>query len=118
MSRIKKIIELTKELNENCKHLKTPEGEQPTNWENEYPLNTFSGETKIELIQFIQTQIDKNKAELLESAGEIILVKAVSKFNSTPQIGESFDIEKHNHTNKMLNGMTDFIYKEIKSLLK
>ena len=67
MSRIKKIIELTKELNENCKHLETPEEEQPTNWENEYPLNTFKGEAKNELIQFVTKQIDKTKAEVKKS---------------------------------------------------
>ncbi len=44
---------------------------------------------------------------------QVVLVDAVIKFNSTPQIGEPFDIEKHNHTNKMLNEMCGYIYDEL-----
>jgi len=44
---------------------------------------------------------------------EICLVKATEKFNSTPQIGESFDMEKHNHANRMLNEMACYINDEL-----
>jgi len=33
------------------------------NWENLYPLNTFTGETKRELVEFVKTQRDKAREE-------------------------------------------------------
>jgi len=56
--------------------------------------------------------------ELKEILKKVILQDAVIKFNSTPQVGEKFDMEKHNHANKMLNGMNNYIYNELVSKLE
>lgn len=50
-----------------------------------------------------------NVVQLLE---EIIFTKAVSEFNSTPEVGEKFDVEKHNYANDLLNKHGKYIYDE------
>ena len=56
--------------------------------------------------------------EIKKIIEQIVLVEAVEKFNSVPEIGEKFDIEKHNHANMMLNNMNKFIYQELIKRLK
>lgn len=48
-----------------------------------------------------------------EIIAKVVLEEAVIKLNSAPKAGEPFDIEKHNHTNRMLNEMNGFIYDEL-----
>ena len=39
-------------------------------WENQYPLNTFSGETKKELREFISNLLSRQRAEIVEEMGK------------------------------------------------
>ena len=65
----------------------------------------------------LKVGVEKIKREQREEIKKIIkrvvLEEAVIKFNSTPEIGEKFNPEKHNHTNKLLNEMNSFIYDEL-----
>jgi len=47
-----------------------------------------------------------------EKFEKIVLEEAVIKFNATPEVGEPFDVDKLNYTNKLLNDITSFIYEK------
>lgn len=53
------------------------------------------------------------KEEIKKIIEEVVLQEAVIKFNSTPKVGEPFDIEKHNHANRLLNEMNSFIHDKL-----
>jgi hypothetical protein len=66
---------------------------------------------------FIFQQIENVLEGRAKEIEKVILGEAVVKFNSTPEIGEEFNLEKHNHANRMLNEMSTFIYKRILEIL-
>ena len=70
-----------------------------------------------DILDFIESELQFEREEIRKEIENIILVNAVMKFNSTPQVGETFNPEKHNHTNKMLNDISGYIHEAILSLL-
>lgn len=73
-------------------------------------------------IEFMKQVVDNNfipNSKVEKLLEQVILVEAIGKFNSTPQVGEKIDVEKHNYTNKMLNEMNIFIHTRLlNSLIK
>ena len=58
----------------------------------------------------------RERESVLEEVEKLIHTDAVLKFNSTPEVGEKFDEEKHNHANNLLNQMTTWLLKEVGKL--
>ena len=52
-----------------------PRDEEKEEWENTYPLSTFSGETKKELVEFINNLLSRQRAEIVEEINEAKIYK-------------------------------------------
>lgn len=50
--------------------------------------------------------------DIVQLLEDVIFTKAVFEFNSTPEVGEKFDVEKHNYANDLLNKHGKYIYDE------
>ena len=85
--------------------------------------NEVSDYSKVEMliadwwIEKLQQALAEDRERMRGETERIVLVDAMVKFNSTPEVFEPFNIEKHNHTNKMLNDMNRYIYDALISSL-
>ena len=56
------------------------------------------------------------KEHVFKELEKIILVDSIMAVNSTPEVGEVFDLEKLNYTNARLNELNGFIWDKCKPL--
>ena len=54
--------------------------------------------------------VAEERERMVKEIERIVILDAIMKFNSTPEVFEPFNVEKHNYANKMLNEMNVYIY--------
>ena len=77
-------------------------------------IKLFEEQFVIPALTFYGKAVVERTMKIIE---KVVLVDSVGKFNSTPEVGEKFDLEKHNHANRLLNQMNQYIYQSLKSQL-